>query len=203
MPALFQKYEKDHIQRLLAMAPKRQSERLKKTITDQDGNITTHSNYDSEDLDQNRENVPGRIPLTEQEKADDKAMKEQIARQREERLKQRLLRREMNGNGNGEDWRDEENSDFNTRNYFLMQKVMAKIMSCKYAWPFKNAVLEEDAPDYYTIIQVKSIISSFKIFQTQNVRKFFQPFWSEFLEYKYLSIITIPRIEFFYFVCSY
>jgi hypothetical protein len=35
-----------------------------------------------------------------------------------------------------------------------MQKVMAKTVGCKYAWPFKDAVLEEDAPDYYTIIEV-------------------------------------------------
>ena len=45
-------------------------------------------------------------------------------------------------------------ADFNLRNYFLMQKVMAKIVACKYAWPFKTAVCEEDAPDYYKIIQV-------------------------------------------------
>ena len=30
---------------------------------------------------------------------------------------------------------------------------MAKIMTCKYSWPFKNAVTEEEAPDYYSIIK--------------------------------------------------
>ena len=32
--------------------------------------------------------------------------------------------------------------------------VLSKVLQCKYAWPFKDAVSEEDAPDYNTIIQV-------------------------------------------------
>ena len=44
--------------------------------------------------------------------------------------------------------------EFNMRNYFLMHKVLSKLMQCKYAWPFKNAVSEEDAPDYSKIIEV-------------------------------------------------
>lgn len=161
MPALFHKYEKDRIQRLLAMAPKRQSERLQRHYTsDQHADESNGLNAAS-DLEASRE------PGTEQEIAEEKARREQIARDREERLKQRLLRRELNGDagyGNGfgsscdegSGHQQREANDFNKRNYYLMQKVMAKIMSCKFAWPFKNAVLEEDAPDYYTIIEVSS-----------------------------------------------
>ena len=35
-----------------------------------------------------------------------------------------------------------------------MCKVLSKLMQCKYAWPFKAAVSEDDAPDYTKIIQV-------------------------------------------------
>lgn len=45
-------------------------------------------------------------------------------------------------------------SDFNIKNYFLMHKVLNKVLTSKYAWPFKNAVSEDDAPDYNTIITV-------------------------------------------------
>ena len=153
MPGLFAKHERDQIQRQLAMAPKRQSERLSKIAGVREGG----SNCDSggEEVEAGGEPV------------DDVAARERIARQREERLRLRLLRRGLdseNGNeGSGGAEEDDEGaeeaseSDFNTRNYFLMQKVMAKIMGCKYAWPFKNAVLEEDAPDYYNIIQVRSL----------------------------------------------
>jgi len=149
MPALFAKHEKDLVQRQLAMAPKRQSERLSKiSVVNREGN---GSNCDESFEDS-------------VEMADDAAVRERIAKQREERLKQRLLRRDMNSENGCDGFEaDEEGvegdetvkeNEFNRRNYFLMQKVMAKIMACKYAWPFKNAVLEEDAPDYYNIIEV-------------------------------------------------
>lgn len=159
MPALFQKYEKDRIQRLLVMAPKRQSERLQRThYTSSDGQHATDEangcHNTASDMEASRE------PSTEHEIAEEKARREQIARDREERLKQRLLKRELNGDGGTgfgsscDEGSQRDANDFNKRNYYLMQKVMAKIMSCKYAWPFKNAVLEEDAPDYYNIIEV-------------------------------------------------
>ena len=142
MPALFLKYEKDRQQRLMANAPKRQSERLR--TCQNDGDINSED-IESADLDG--------LPLTEQEKADEKVRKETIAKQREERWKQRLLRKEA-GSDLNESGEETTAAHFNLRNYFLMQKVMAKIVACKYAWPFKTAVCEEDAPDYYKIIQV-------------------------------------------------
>ena len=104
MPNLFHKYEKDRIQRLIAMAPKRQSERIKQNAettnqTDYD-NVIQACRYDS-DLDRLQSDLDGRIPQTDQERADDKIRKEQIAKQREERLKQRQMKRENNENFNG------------------------------------------------------------------------------------------------------
>ena len=37
---------------------------------------------------------------------------------------------------------------------FFFVLVLNKILSSKYAWPFKTAVTEGDAPDYKTIVQV-------------------------------------------------
>lgn len=108
----------------------------------------------------------------------DKQRRDDIARQREERLKQRALRKEimLNGdelaslgmlNGDGENSQasnvsgavngtsQHAASDFNIRNYFLMLKVMNKIQQCKYSWPFKDPVSEEDAPDYKELIDVR------------------------------------------------
>jgi hypothetical protein len=45
-------------------------------------------------------------------------------------------------------------SDFNAKNYVLMKKVINKILTSKYAWPFKSAVTEDEAPDYKTIVEV-------------------------------------------------
>ncbi len=53
-----------------------------------------------------------------------------------------------------ENQQHKKEEEFNLRNYFLMHKVLSKLMQCKYAWPFKNAVSEEDAPDYSKIIEV-------------------------------------------------
>jgi len=53
-----------------------------------------------------------------------------------------------------ENHQHKKEEEFNLRNYFLMHKVLSKLMQCKYAWPFKNAVSEEDAPDYSKIIEV-------------------------------------------------
>lgn len=118
------------------------------------------------------------LPLTEQERL----KRDEIARQREERLRQRLLKRDnkFNLNENAQGFNQDDNSqgsnashcsgysmnnlqsthgssssDFNIRNYFLMHKVLTKVLLSKYAWPFKNAVSEDDAPDYNTIIEVK------------------------------------------------
>lgn len=115
-----------------------------------------------------------KLPPAEQERI----KKEEIARQRELRLQQRLLKREsitnadaplnttshllndetsqassMNTNQSSSGT-NLNSSDFNIRNYFLMHKVLSKVLMCKYAWPFKDAVSEEDAPDYNTIISV-------------------------------------------------
>jgi hypothetical protein len=119
-----------------------------------------------------------KLPLVEQERI----KREEIARQRELRLQQRLLKRESctnlntdtsmlntsmnqhdenshqswsgtNGGGGGNGSNTNLTNDFNIKNYFLMHKVLSKLLQCKYAWPFKTAVAEEDAPDYNTIIQ--------------------------------------------------
>ncbi len=106
----------------------------------------------------------------------DKARREEIARQREERLKLRLQKREtevmneqiagimMNdensqasltsGSGQQQQQNKQNPGDFNFKNFFLMNKVLNKILQSKYAWPFKDAVSEDDAPDYNEIIEV-------------------------------------------------
>lgn len=119
-----------------------------------------------------------KLPPSEQERI----RREEIAKQRELRLKQRALRREAELTGGG--MLIDENSqsssmgggpngsvlsssgtnlaaaDFNIRNYFLMHKVLNKILLSKYAWPFKDPVTEEDAPNYSTII---TVITSFRV----------------------------------------
>lgn len=119
-----------------------------------------------------------KLPPTEQERL----RREEIARQRELRLKQRAARREAEANGGlGLDENSQASSfgggagsltsssgtnlvanDFNIRNYFLMQKVLSKVLQCKYAWAFKDPVTEEDAPNYSTIITV-FILCNFQV----------------------------------------
>ncbi len=80
------------------------------------------------------------VPLTEQEKA----RRDEIAKQREERLRQRLLRREnnlLNGEAfhsddnsqsalsNASSQHQNANSDFNIRNYFLMHKGLKRALT--------------------------------------------------------------------------
>lgn len=115
-----------------------------------------------------------KLPPSEQERV----RREEIAKQRELRLKQRAMRKEAELAGGGGGLLMDENSqssigggggangsvvsssgtnlasDFNIRNYFLMHKVLNKILLSKYAWPFKDPVTEEDAPNYATIITV-------------------------------------------------
>lgn len=79
MPGLFQKYEKEKLQRLLAQAPKRQSERLRNWCEENGDGV----GYGSEDVEGNEREGMEIIPLTEQEKEDEKVRKEKIARQRE------------------------------------------------------------------------------------------------------------------------
>lgn len=156
MPALFQKAEKERWQRLMAMAPKRQSLRLqsKQNETRQSDNSQQHLNESSNDSQSLNENSNASCQLNKSDI---------MARQREERLKQRLMRREFGdfttsnddaSNSQHELNSSKENNDFNLKNYSLMGKVLNKLLQCKYAWPFKNAVSEEDAPDYNKIIQV-------------------------------------------------
>lgn len=165
MPALFQKAEKERQQRLAAIQPKRQSQRLQ---SKQHKEYSENESYTESNDESFSQLDLSKLPLSEQERI----KKEHIAKQREERLKQRLLKREsltnlnensMNSCASNPINQDEnsqasenanESSDFNIRNYFLMHKVMAKLLACKYAWPFKNAVSEDDAPDYNTIIEV-------------------------------------------------
>ena len=114
------------------------------------------------------------LPLTVEQ---ERQKREEIARQREERLKLRLLKREsfpvdqtlqqsLNGHdetsqtsnvsasgGGGQNGSKNAAADFNYKNFFLMNKVLAKILQSKYAWPFKEPVSEEDAPDYNQIIE--------------------------------------------------
>ena len=155
MPSLFQKAEKERQQRLLLMQPKRQSQRLQsKQVISFSENESDFANNSSDEL--------SKLPVDEQERV----KRERIAAQREERLKQRLLKRENVMNESMNDELSQEASsvrstdsntksaDFNIRNYFLMYKVLQKVLQSKYAWPFKNAVSEEDAPDYNNIIQV-------------------------------------------------
>ena len=211
------------MQRLLALAPKRQSQRLQvkqqqqRYETSESESLTKdhqgHTNggahggnsiYMESDEDEyngnSSANDQSHVPLTEQERA----RRDEIAKQREYRLQQRLLKRESthidqqvqqavaasahNGGGihsggqpgdetsqttidsrltNGLEATTNNNnnantngnaaaaSDFNIRNYFLMHKVLTKVLQSKYAWPFKSAVSEEDAPDYYKIIEVR------------------------------------------------
>ncbi|CAF0825160.1 unnamed protein product [Brachionus calyciflorus] len=166
MPNLFQKAEKERQQRLVAIQPKRQSQRLqsKKEIS-----------FSENDSDFGSNDEFSKLPPEEQ----DKMRKEQIARQREERLKQRLLKREtiLNDSQN-EDLSQEASSirsldaaDFNIRNYFLMYKVLQKLLQCKYAWPFKNAVSEDDAPDYNTIIETPMDLSTVQLKINNKVYK--------------------------------
>jgi hypothetical protein len=166
------------MQRLLMMQPKRSSQRLQ-------NKVLTYLNEDSlsqNGPEQNNDSkdaiyIENGLLSIEQERA----RKEEIARQREERFKQRLLRRETqndNANFSFDDDGENENSqasssfnntnmnnnhqisnrnqssDFNAKNYLLMNKVLNKILQSKYAWPFKSPVSEEDAPDYNEIIKV-------------------------------------------------
>jgi hypothetical protein len=195
MPCLFQKAEKDRNQRLLAMAPKRQSTRL------QVKQAMRSELSESESKDNLCENSASRgAAVSYQECNSDGEMDDlyddlrksasdivDIARQREERLKQRLLRRENNLNENSQMLNQDDNSqasnathysgysstnvlgtntsssDFNIRNYFLMHKVLTKILQSKYAWPFKNAVSEDDAPDYNTLIETPMDLSTIQL----------------------------------------
>jgi hypothetical protein len=183
--------------RLLALAPKRQSQRLQvkqqqqRSETSENESTTkdatarggpSNSIYVESDEDEyngySSANDGGtHVPLTEQERA----RRDEIAKQREYRLQQRLLKRESthieqqmqqvvsdsaaNGDdtcnqasttahGGNEATNNNAASDFNIRNYFLMHKVLTKVLQSKYAWPFKTPVSEEDAPDYYKIIEV-------------------------------------------------
>jgi hypothetical protein len=183
MPALFQKAEKERMHRLLSMAPKRQSQRLqsKQTITS-NGDIDSNEDFiiNNESSSNENSNTSYLLPLTEQEKL----KREEIAKQRQERLEKRLLKKDdllntsytsscYNNNGdltagdttsqdgvnvmvanNNNNNNNKKNDEFNIRNYFLMHKVLSKLLQCKYAWPFKNAVSEDEAPDYNKIIQV-------------------------------------------------
>ena len=194
MPALFQKAERERMHRLLAMAPKRQSQRLQvkqqttTTTTTNDSSsangsqmpksgsglpgsyVDYFSDYDDEDgpIRVNTSSMSSFSSATALDEQGEKQRRDEIARQREERLKQRLMRREM-ANYEGILIEDETSqasmvsrsssthnaSDFNITNYILMHKVLSKVLACKFAWPFKNAVSEDDAPDYNTIIQVR------------------------------------------------
>ncbi len=146
MPGLFQKAEKERMQRLLALAPKRQSQRLQSKQQQQkdysENESSNHMNgihhvdsdfdYDSDASKTNNTNNNGtnqqHIPLTEQERL----RREEIAKQREERYKLRLQR--LNGDHllNNTDENSQSNSsyhshhnndsDFNIKNYFLMHK---------------------------------------------------------------------------------
>lgn len=151
MPALFQKAEREKQQRLQAMQPKRQSQRLQSK--------QVHS-YGENELDMANDEF-SKLPPEEQERL----KREQIARAREERLKQRLAKRETVPNDSSHNDEisqdacsvrscDSKSSDFNIKNYYLMYKVLQKLLQCKYSWPFKTAVSEDDAPDYNTIIEV-------------------------------------------------
>ena len=170
MPSLFQKAEKERMQRLMAMAPKRQSQRLqtKQTEYNLDSGDDLHDQTSQQYSSENSNTSHKSLPLTEQEKL----KKEEIAKQREERLKQRLLKRDYVNNdylntslsnhdemsedaaNSGSSSHKENKDEFNIRNFFLMHKVLSKLLQSKYAWPFKNAVSEEDAPDYNKIIEV-------------------------------------------------
>ncbi len=148
MPGLFQKAEKERMQRLLALAPKRQSQRLQSKQQQQkdysenessshmNGNHLVDSDFDydsdaSKPNNNNNNNNGGNqqhIPLTEQERL----KREEIAKQREERYRLRLQR--LNGEHllNNTDENSQSNSsyhshhnnesDFNIKNYFLMHK---------------------------------------------------------------------------------
>lgn len=147
MPGLFQKAEKERMQRLLALAPKRQSQRLQSKQQQQkdysENESTSHMNgnhhidsdfdYDSDASKPNNNNSNNvanqqHIPLTEQERM----RREEIAKQREERYRLRLQR--LNGEHllNNTDENSQSNSsyhshhnnesDFNIKNYFLMHK---------------------------------------------------------------------------------
>lgn len=150
MPALFQKAEREKQQRLQAMQPKRQSQRLQSKHV---------HGYGENELEMANDEF-SKLPPEEQERL----KREQIARAREERLKQRLAKREtvLNDSQNDELSQDAQSvrscdsksSDFNIKNYYLMYKVLQKLLQCKYSWPFKTAVSEDDAPDYNSIIEV-------------------------------------------------
>ena len=92
MPALFQKAEKERMHRLLSMAPKRQSQRLqsKQTITS-NGDIDSSEDFiiNNESSSNENSNTSYLLPLTEQEKL----KREEIAKQRQERLEKRLLKK--------------------------------------------------------------------------------------------------------------
>jgi hypothetical protein len=136
MPSLFQKAEKDRIQRLLAMAPKRQSERLQvkqqHTISSNGYNSTTDDNgttngYYSDNLNSS----PSKMGLNSGsemnfERTDEERRLER--EKREARQLNRMMRREQQVLTNGA-FSENENSqtgstssDFNSRNYFLMNK---------------------------------------------------------------------------------
>lgn len=133
------------------------------------------TNNDSDMFDSNDESMSmltrqqlaelHKLPPSEQERM----RREEIARQRELRLRQREMRKEAEIGGLDENSQLssvggslqsssgtnlQASSDFNIRNYFLMHKVLNKLLQCKYAWPFKDPVTEEDAPNYSTIISV-------------------------------------------------
>jgi hypothetical protein len=129
--------------------------------------------------DSNDDDSSHATPLTAEQ---EKTRRDEIARQREERLKLRLQKREtdaiteqLTGFDNNSNNNNDENSqashtsataapqntlDFNFKNFFLMNKVLNKILQSKYAWPFKDPVSEEDAPDYNKIIEVTIFYSS-------------------------------------------
>jgi hypothetical protein len=118
----------------------------------------------------------------------EKARREEIARQREERLKQRLMKREtemineqiagitndensQQSHASGSGQQKQDSDDFNFKNFFLMNKVLNKVLQSKYAWPFKNAVSEEDAPDYNEIIEVTLKLLSFHSFLNKKITR--------------------------------
>lgn len=129
LPELYQKAEKERQQREQACAPKRVSMRLEEKRLSQ-----VNSGQETDDDMLNVDEISNQTENKKEGLSEDSNTQFSIDSQQKQQ--------------------EQQLNDFNIRNYFLMQKVLNKILQTKYAWPFKQPVTDEEAPDYGEIVKV-------------------------------------------------